>query len=102
MASLGREMRARSAWAPGAAITGHPIHGLSSATAPGHPPYRPMTTCFLAWALALLLLPVLVLLWATESRHTRIARWRRQGMTWKSIASRLNVSVSTARRWAVS
>lgn len=26
-----------------------------------------MTTCFLAWALALLFLPVLVLLWATES-----------------------------------
>ena len=60
-----------------------------------------MTTCFLAWALALLFLPVLVLLWATESRHTRIARWRRQGMTWKAISSRLGVSVSTARRWAV-
>jgi len=35
MANLDREMRARSAWAPGAAITGHPIHDRLSATAPG-------------------------------------------------------------------
>ena len=40
MASLDREMRARSAWAPGAAITGHLINGLSSATAPDHSPIR--------------------------------------------------------------
>jgi hypothetical protein len=57
-----------------------------------------MTT--LSWIVALLLLPVLVLLWATESRHTRINRWRRQGQTWKQIAARLGCSPTTARRWA--
>jgi len=59
----------------------------------------PMTTA-LAWALVLLLFPVVLLLWATESRHTRITRWRRSGMTWKAIAARLKCSESTARRWA--
>jgi hypothetical protein len=59
------------------------------------------TTFVLAWAAVLLLLPVLVLLWATESRHTRIQRWRRYGQTWTAIAKRLGCARSTARRWAV-
>ncbi|MEY4359792.1 MAG: Synechococcus phage [Cyanobacteriota bacterium] len=57
-------------------------------------------TCIAAWLLALLLLPVLILLWATESRGQRIRRWRRSGATWKAIATRYGVSPSTARRWA--
>jgi len=62
---------------------------------------NPMTfTCVAAWALALLLLPLLVLLWATESRSTRIQRLRRSGWTWKRIATRYGVSATTARRWA--
>lgn len=56
--------------------------------------------CFLAWAAALLLLPALILLWATESRPQRIRRWRAQGMTWAAISGRLGCSPSTARRWA--
>jgi hypothetical protein len=59
------------------------------------------TTCLLAWAAVLLLLPVLIVLWATESRHTRIRRWRSQGQTWKAIAIRLGCSPTTARRWAL-
>ena len=58
-------------------------------------------TCILAWALALLLLPILFLLWATESRHVRISRWRASGCTWSECAARLGCSPSTARRWAV-
>jgi DNA-binding NarL/FixJ family response regulator len=58
-----------------------------------------MTTA-LCWALVLLLLPLHLLLWATESRHTRIQRLRRQGHTWKAIAARYGVSPSTAKRWA--
>ena len=54
----------------------------------------------LAVLLALLLLPLIVLLWATESRHTRIQRLRRNGHTWKQIAHRYNCSPTTARRWA--
>ena len=60
-----------------------------------------MTTCALAWVAALILLPVLILLWATESRHTRIQRLRANGHTWKSIAERYGVSQSTVRRWAM-
>jgi len=58
------------------------------------------TTCLLAWAAVLLLLPVHLLLWATESRHTKIQRWRLQGQTWKQISDRLGCAPSTARRWA--
>lgn len=56
--------------------------------------------CILAWAAALLLLPLIALAWATESRPQRIRRWRAQGMTWAAVSSRLGVSASTARRWA--
>ena len=60
-----------------------------------------MTICTaLAWMLVLLLLPVVVLLWATQSRHTRIARYRRNGETWPQIAARYGVSKTTVRRWA--
>ena len=59
-----------------------------------------MTTCIAAWVAALLLLPLIVLAWATESRHTRIQRLRRNGHTWRAIAARYNVSPTTVRRWA--
>lgn len=59
------------------------------------------TSCVLAWAVVLVLLPITVLLWATESRHTRIQRWRRNGLSWTEIANRLGCARSTARRWAV-
>ena len=58
-----------------------------------------MTTT-LAWALVLLTLPVIVLLWATESRSFRIRRLRLQGQTWTAIATRYGVSPTTAKRWA--
>jgi hypothetical protein len=58
------------------------------------------TTCLLAWAAVLLLLPVHLLLWATESRASRIGRLRQRGNTWASIADRYGVSPSTVRRWA--
>lgn len=56
------------------------------------------TTCLAAWALALLLLPLLILLWALETRTDRARRWRRQGLTQQAIASRLGCSRSTVRR----
>ena len=58
-------------------------------------------TTTLAILLALLLLPVLVLLWATESREQRARRWRRDGMTQQAIADRLGCSRSTVRRLLV-
>jgi hypothetical protein len=46
----------------------------------------------------LILLPLLILLWASESYSQRARRWRRSGMTQQAIADRLGVSRSTVRR----
>ena len=55
-------------------------------------------TCLAAWIAALILLPALVLLWATESRQQRARRWRRDGWTQQAIADRLGCSRTTVRR----
>jgi DNA-binding CsgD family transcriptional regulator len=47
---------------------------------------------------ALILLPLLVLLWASESRQQRAKRWRKAGMTQQAIADRLGCSRTTVRR----
>lgn len=57
-----------------------------------------MTTTAFALILAALLLPLLVLLWATESRQQRARRLRSYGWTQQRIADHLGVSRSTARR----
>jgi hypothetical protein len=79
---------------------------LSAAMAMGHHRransiHNSMTfTCALAWALVLVLFP-LVLIWnLTESKATKIRRARRSGFTWAAIANRYAVSPSTVRRWA--
>jgi ABC-type spermidine/putrescine transport system permease subunit II len=51
-----------------------------------------------ALLLALILLPLIVLAWASESRQQRARRWRRAGLTQQAIADRLGCSRSTARR----
>ena len=48
--------------------------------------------------LCLLLMPLLVLLWATESREQRARRWRRDGLTQQAIADRLGCSRRTVGR----
>lgn len=55
-------------------------------------------TCTAATVLALLLLPLIVLQWATESRQQRARRWRRDGLTQQAIADRLGCSRTTVRR----
>ena len=57
-----------------------------------------MTTTTIALLLAFLLLPVLILLWATESRQQRARRWRQSGWTQQRIADRLGCSRTTVRR----
>ena len=55
-------------------------------------------------AVWLLFVPIValigILLWATESRSTRIQRWRTNGQSWAAIGRRLGCSASTAKRWA--
>ena len=58
-----------------------------------------MTTisCALLWVLTfLLLLPILLLAWALETKRDRARRWRRQGLSQQRIADRLVCS-----RWKV-
>ena len=54
------------------------------------------TTCLAAWALALLLIPVLLLAWATETNRDRARRWYRSGVSQERIAVRLGCT-----RWRV-
>jgi DNA-binding CsgD family transcriptional regulator len=54
------------------------------------------TTCLTAWALALLLLPVLLLAWILETDRDRARRWRRAGLSQRLIADRLGCN-----RWKV-
>lgn len=56
------------------------------------------TTCLLAWAAALLALPIILLLWATESREQRIRRWHRHGQSQRTIAQRLGVTRYQVRK----
>lgn len=56
-----------------------------------------MTTT-IALLIALLLLPVLILLWATEDRRQRAKRWRSYGWSQQRIADRLGCSRTTVRR----
>ena len=58
-------------------------------------------TVILATLLAVLTIPLVVLLWVTESPQQRARRWRRTGSTYRSIGERLGVSQTTARRWCV-
>jgi len=60
-----------------------------------------MTCSFIVGALVVLLFPLILLLWATESKQQRAKRWRKAGHTYKTIASRLNVSPTTARRYCL-
>jgi DNA-binding NarL/FixJ family response regulator len=56
------------------------------------------TTCLLAWAAILLLLPCILLLHITSSRQQRARRLRSYGWTQQRIADRLGVSRTTVRR----
>ena len=58
-------------------------------------------TCLAAWAIALLFLPALVILWATESRPQRARRLRSYGWSQQRIADHLHCSRSTVRRLLV-
>ncbi len=56
-----------------------------------------MTTT-LAWVAVILLFPLILLLWATESQQQRILRLHTAGLSQTKIASRLNLSRYTVRK----
>jgi hypothetical protein len=53
-------------------------------------------TCLTAWALALLLVPVLLLAWILETDRDRARRLRRAGLSQQRIADQIGCS-----RWRV-
>jgi hypothetical protein len=57
-----------------------------------------MATTTFAAIVALILLPLILLLWVTESKQQRARRLRSRGWTQQRIADRLGVSRTTARR----
>jgi len=54
-----------------------------------------------ALVVAFLLLPALLLLWATESPRQRARRMRRRGHSYRTIGARLGVAHTTARRYCL-
>lgn len=56
------------------------------------------TTCLLAWIAVLILLPITILFWATESTPQTIHRYHRYGMSQRTIASRLGITRYQVRK----
>jgi DNA invertase Pin-like site-specific DNA recombinase len=56
------------------------------------------TLCILATLLAILTIPLVLLLYITETRQQRARRWRAAGWTQQRIADRLGCSRTTVRR----
>ena len=54
--------------------------------------------CIAACAAVLLLLPILILLWATESTEQRAKRLRSYGWTQRRIAEHMRISRSRVQR----
>jgi len=57
-----------------------------------------MTTTTIALIFALLMLPLVVLLWATETTEERAKRLRRSGWTQRRIAEHMGISRSRVQR----
>ena len=58
-------------------------------------------TTLAALVAAFLLLPLLLLLWVTESPRQRARRMRRRGHSYRTIGARLGVAHTTARRYCL-
>jgi DNA-binding transcriptional regulator LsrR (DeoR family) len=52
----------------------------------------------LAWVAVILLFPLILLLWATESQQQRIRRLHTAGMSQTKIATHLNISRYAVRK----
>jgi len=57
-----------------------------------------MTTTTIALILALLMLPIIILLWATETTEERAVRLRRYGWSQRRIAEHMGISRSRVQR----
>jgi len=55
----------------------------------------------MAWLCAVLMVPLMLFIWALDTKKTRINRYRSYGWTWSKIAGIYGVSATTARRWSM-
>ena len=55
-------------------------------------------TCLWAWVAIVLTLPLIALLWATESTEQTVRRLRRQGASQRAIANQLGISTYRVRK----
>ena len=78
--------------------TGQARHRSHPTIARHWPEEHMSTTCLIAWTLALLLLPVLLLAWLSESDRDRARRWRAAGWTQRRISERLGCSTYRVRK----
>ena len=58
-------------------------------------------TCLLATVLALLTIPLVILWRLSLTPQQNAKRLRGRGLTYKEIAQQLQISPTTARRWAM-
>jgi len=58
-------------------------------------------TCACAWLCAVLMVPLMLFIWALDTKKNRINSYRSYGWSWKKIAGIFGVSPTTARRWSI-
>lgn len=75
-----------------------PLSAYQGSSGDSHHKTNMTITTILVWALVLLTLPALILLWATESRDHRIRRWHREGRSQRAIAEQLGISAYQVRK----
>lgn len=61
-------------------------------------PFQPAMKITIAWVAVVLLFPIILLFWATESQQQRICRLRTAGWTQQRIADHLHISRSKVQR----
>ena len=54
-----------------------------------------------AWLCAVLMVPLMLFIWALDTKKTRINRYRTYGWSWRKIGEIYGVSATTARRWSM-
>ncbi|WP_413678137.1 helix-turn-helix domain-containing protein [Prochlorococcus sp. MIT 0916] len=58
-------------------------------------------TCVMAWLCALLMVPLMLFIWALDTKRTIINRYRSYRWSWRKIADIYGVSPTTVRRWSM-
>ncbi|WP_269606142.1 hypothetical protein [Prochlorococcus marinus] len=55
-------------------------------------------TCVIAWLCAVLMIPLMLFIWALDTKRTRINRYRSYSWSWKKITDIYSANPTTPRR----